>query len=116
MACACSEATARLLIHLLYRMLPNSAMAHADWRITLHVTIRGGGGVQRRNSSTAHESAVAHAQQWRYDYAYKRSTCREAQAVERHVRATAPLRIDRLLRLGGGAMAHTDTRMTLHVA
>ena len=24
-------------------MLPNSAMAHADWRITLHVTIRGGG-------------------------------------------------------------------------
>ena len=32
------------------------------------------------------------------------------------MRATAPLRIDRLLRLSGGAMAHTDTRMTLHVA
>ena len=77
MACVCSEATARLLIHLLYLMLPNSAMAHADWRITLHVTIRGGGACSDATARLLMNLLSLMLSKGRYDYAYKRSTLRK---------------------------------------
>ena len=52
-------------------------MAHADWRITLHVTIRGGGACSDATARLLMNLLSLMLSKGRYDYAYKRSTLRK---------------------------------------